>query len=664
MRPETEASPESKTTLTWTEEADSTRKRELARTTIPIRRLPMGAELQPNGDVHFRLWAPRHRHVSVILEQGPGSPRTVRMEPETGGYWSIAVPFAGAGTRYRYRIEDQACSLPDPASRFQPEGTHQPSEIIDPRHFPWTDSNWSGLRREGQVISEIHIGTFTPEGTWAAAVEKLPHLADVGITCVEVMPVAEFSGRFGWGYDGVHWYAPTRLYGRPDDFRAFVDRAHALGLGVILDVVYNHFGPDGNYCGIFAKDFFTDRHKTDWGAAINYDGPQAQPVRDFVCANAAYWIEEFHLDGLRLDATQNIYDSSKRHILADVAQAARRAAGKRAILLIAENEPQESRLVQPESAGGCGLDALWNDDYHHSASVALTGRNEAYYTDYRGTPQEFISALKYGYLYQGQWYKWQKKRRGTPSLDLPPAAFVTFLENHDQVANSNLGQRLHQVSHPGRYRALTALTLLGPGTPMLFQGQEFASSKPFNYFADHHEELAPLVDKGRRKFLAQFPSFAATQLQDMTPNPAAPETFAGCKLDWSERERNAAMVALHRDLLRLRRDTPAFRTPRQSRVAMDGAVLCLHAFVVRFFHPEGDRLVLVNLGPDIDLSPCPEPLLAPPEGCEWELAWSSEDPRYGGLSLRPPVVDGWHLLGEAAQVLAPCSRPQEGRKES
>jgi maltooligosyltrehalose trehalohydrolase len=625
------------------------------------RRWPVGAEVLPTGGVHFRIWAPTHKHVTLVLEGGSGSPARIRMESEGEGYFAVYVPGAKAGTLYRFCLDQADKAYPDPASRYQPQGPHQPSEVIDPRHFTWTDRQWSGLRREGQVIQEIHIGTFTPEGTWAAAAAKLPLLADVGITCVEVMPVAEFPGKFGWGYDGVHLFAPTRLYGRPDDFRAFVDRAHALGIGVILDVVYNHLGPDGNYSGLFAPAFFTDRYETDWGAAINYDGPDAQPVRDFVTANAAYWIEEFHLDGLRLDATQNIYDESPRHILADIGTAARSAAGKRSILLVAENEPQQVKTVRPLQEGGYGLDMLWNDDYHHTAVVALTGRTEAYYTDYRGTPQEFISCMKYGYLYQGQWYEWQQQRRGTPSFGVPPLAFVTFVENHDQVANSGLGKRMHQETSPGRWRALTALTLLGPGTPMLFQGQEFSSSKPFFYFADHHPELAALVDKGRKEFLSQFPSLARPEMHALIPNPSDPQTFARCKLDWSEREKNAPWVALHRDLLRLRRETPAFHAAQVGSV--DGAVLSPSAFVLRFFHPEGDRLLLINLGHDWELIPSPEPLLAPPEDCAWQLIWCSEAPQYGGSSSRPPEDHGWHLLGEGAQVLAPCPRPPEEKKQ-
>jgi maltooligosyltrehalose trehalohydrolase len=454
------------------------------------RRLPVGADPLPTGGVHFRVWATRRRRVIVALEAGPGAPGAVELARCADGYFAGLAPRAAAGTRYRYRLDDDPAAYPDPAARFQPDGPHGPSEVIDPADFPWTDADWPGVPPAGQVLYELHVGTFTPEGTWAAAARELAFLRDVGVTVVEVMPVAEFPGRFGWGYDGVALFAPTRLYGRPDDFRAFVDQAHARGLGVILDVVYNHVGPDGNYLDRFSPDYFTDRYTTDWGAAINYDGETAGPVREFVTANAAYWVREFHFDGLRLDATQNVYDASDRHILADLAAAARRAAGRRAVLLVAENEPQDVRLVRPVEHGGYGLDLLWNDDFHHSAMVALTGRAEAYYTDYRGAPQEFISALKYGYLYQGQWYDWQHKPRGTPAFGAPPAAFVTFTQNHDQVANSGAGLRAHAQTSPGRLRALTALLLLGPGTPMLFQGQEFASSSPFLYFADHKPDLA------------------------------------------------------------------------------------------------------------------------------------------------------------------------------
>jgi maltooligosyltrehalose trehalohydrolase len=424
-------------------------------------------------------------------------------------------------------------------------------------------------------------------------------------------------------------------------------------LAVILDVVYNHFGPDGNYLREFAEHYFTDRHTTDWGEPINYDGPDSGPVGEFYVANAGYWVEEFHLDGLRLDATQNIYDDSSDHILAAVGRRVREAARGRATYVVAENEPQHVRLLRPADQGGYGLDALWNDDFHHAALVALTGRNEAYYTDYLGTPQEFISALKWGYLYQGQRYQWQKKRRGTPALDQPPAAFVTFLENHDQVSNSGHGLRAHQLTGPGRFRAMTALLLLGPATPMLFQGQEFSASSPFFFFADHQPELAELVRKGRLEFLGQFRSLADPAARAAVPAPHDPATFQRCKLDPTERKRHTAALALHRDLLKLRRTDPVFSRPRPRGI--DGAVLGPAAFVLRYFGEGGDdRLLLVNFGRDLHLAPAPEPLLAPPEGKAWGVLWSSEDPRYGGGGTAAlESEENWHVPGEAAVVLAP-----------
>src|ERR1051326_7742601 len=332
----------------------------------------------------------------------------------------------------------------------------------------------------------MHVGPFTTGAPWRAAMAQLDELARIGVNVIEMMPVAEFAGRFGWGYDGVDLYAPMHAYGTPDDLRAFVDRAHAVGVAVILDVVYNHLGPDGNYLQEFSPDYFTDKYENDWGRAINFEGPG--PARGYFVQNARYWIDEFHFDGLRLDATQDIHDASPRHAIEEIVDVARRAAGKRSVLVVAENERQETRIVRPRDAGGWGADALWNDDAHHSAVVALTGRREAYYRDYQGSAQELISCARYGYLYQGQWYDWQQKPRGTPALDLLPEQFVAYLENHDQVANSAFGRRLHQIGSPGCHRALTAWLLLGPPTPLLFQGQEFGSSKPFLYFADRSEE--------------------------------------------------------------------------------------------------------------------------------------------------------------------------------
>jgi maltooligosyltrehalose trehalohydrolase len=620
------------------------------------RRSPVGAEPVPGGGTHFRVWAPRQRRVEVVLESGGGAELT----GEGGGYFSGQVAAAGPGARYRYRL-DGGDAFPDPASRFQPDGPHGPSEVVDADAYRWGDHGWKGIRLPGQVIYELHVGTFTPEGTWKAAADRLPDLVELGATLLEVMPVADFPGRFGWGYDGVDLFAPTRLYGSPDDMRRFVDRAHQFGLGVILDVVYNHLGPDGNYLTQYSDAYFTKRYATEWGDPINFDGPDSGPVREFFVANAAYWLDEFHLDGLRLDATQTMFDSSADHVLAAIARAVRGAArrqplgagsgGERGTVLVAENEPQHVELVRPPAEGGFGLDALWNDDFHHSARVALTGRTEAYYIDYYGTPQEFVSAMKYGYLYQGQYYAWQKKRRGTPSFGVPPAAFVTFLQNHDQVANSGRGHRIHQLTSPGRLRALTALMLLGPGTPMLFQGQEFACSAPFLYFADHHPGLAEKVRAGRREFLGQFPSLAVPEVNACLPDPGDPQTFAQCKLDFSERPRHTQVYDLHRDLLKLRRDDPVIRL--QAPRGVDGAVLGEQAFLLRYFGgAHGDRLLLVNLGRDLHLERAPEPLLAPLEGRRWEILWSTESPRYAVGGTAPLEGDfNWRIPGEAAVVL-------------
>jgi maltooligosyltrehalose trehalohydrolase len=597
------------------------------------------------------VWASRPQRVEVILQDAGN--RSFVLTPEGNGYFSGTVEVS-PGTRYGFRLDSEETLYPDPVSRFQPEGPHAPSVVIDPSTFAWTDEVWPGVRPQGRVIYEMHIGTFTPAGTWRAAMEQLPRLTDVGVNLLEVMPVADFPGGFGWGYDGVDLFAPTRLYGTPDDFRAFVDRAHALGLGVILDVVYNHLGPDGNYLRAFSPEYFSDRHKTDWGDGLNFDGPGSGPVREFFATNAAYWIDEFHLDGLRLDATHSIVDDSPdEHILAVISRAARRSAGSRSIVLVSENEKQEAHQARQTDRGGCGLDMLWNDDFHHSARVALTGRNVGYYSDYRGSPQELLAAVKYGYLFQGQYAAHLKNPRGEPALDLPPYVFVFYLDNHDQVSNSETGLRTHALTNPGRYRAFTSLLLLAPATPMLFQGQEFASSAPFYFFADHHPELAKLVREGRRAFLSQFSSLAQSS-DPPVPDPDDIATFERCRLNLAEIESHDWAVQLHRDLLRLRRDDPTFRL--QKHRGVDGAVLGPETLLLRFFgeEPALDRLLLFNLGTELDCAPMAEPLLAPPAGKRWQLAWSSEETRYGGSGTPALRLDAvWLLPGQAACVLAP-----------
>jgi len=608
---------------------------------IRKRRLSAGVELVDAGAADVRVWAPSCRTVDFVTDRN-----AVPLARDAEGFFSGLVQGVAAGDKYWFLLDGDR-RRPDPVSRHQPEGPHGPSAIVDPRSFPWTDGAWEGVARDGQVLYEMHVGTFTPEGTWASAMTRLDGLARLGVTVIQMMPVADFAGRCGWGYDGVNLYAPTRLYGSPDDLRRFVDCAHAIGLGVILDVVYNHLGPDGNYLADFSTEYFTARYTNDWGSAINFEGPR--PARDFFAENPAYWVEEYHFDGFRLDATHEVRDASDEHVLAEQAERARRAAGGRTLYVIAENDLQHSRLVRHATAGGYGLDAVINDDYHHAALVALTRRRDSYYRSYAGSPQELVSCTKYGYLYQGQWYASWKRPRGESAFDIPPSAFVHFLENHDQVANPAFGRRLHELVSPGAYRAMTALTLLGPATPLLFQGQEFGSSSPFLFFADHHEGLRNDIRQGRRLFMSQFTGADKANLTD--PDDVA--TFRSSVLDWRERETNTTHVALHRDLLAIRRLDPGVAASCRQRV--DGAVLGSTSFLIRYdAGGPDDRLLIVNLGGEVDLTPVAEPLLAPPSGCRWALQWSSDALEYGGPGIQPLVVHPeWKLPREAAVFLRP-----------
>ena len=622
------------------------------------RRYPIGAELAGDGRVHFRIWAPKATKLEVAID---GNFHELESEPD--GYFAGAVK-ANAGTLYRFRLNGEGNLFPDPASRYQPDGPHGPSSVVDPKPFRWSDQNWPGVKLAGQIMYEFHVGTFTPEGTWRAAAEKLPLLKEDGITLLEMMPIADFPGRFGWGYDGVNQFAPCHLYGSPDDLRYFIDRAHALGLGVILDVVYNHFGPDGNYLGAFSGDYINCERPNEWGDCLNFDGDNSAPVREYFISNGRYWIDEFHFDGFRFDATQSIHDESEEYIVGAIGRAARQAAGARSILLIAENEPQEPKLIRSREEGGDDLDGLWNDDWHHSALVALTGSREAYFTDYLGTPQEFVSAAKYGYLFQGQPYVWQEAPRGFSALNAPPAAFVCFLENHDQVSNTAFGERVRFLTSPGRYRAMTALLLLGPWTPLLFQGEEFGAATPFQYFTDVGDDnLKEAIRKGRYEFLAQFPSVASPEVQARLPVPSDLSTFERCRLNWEDRERYPQLYELHRDLIRLRQSDPRFREIIPKGV--DGAVLGRRSFVLRYFaeKPEDTRLLLVNLGTHQELSPAPEPLLAPPDGHVWETMWTSDAPHYGGIGRSSVVHDaGWTIFAESAVALRAALRTGPRKK--
>ncbi|HEX3895522.1 MAG TPA: malto-oligosyltrehalose trehalohydrolase [Rudaea sp.] len=608
----------------------------------------MGAQCRNPGGVEFSVWAPHARRASVVLESN-GARAELDRARGGDGFFSALIERAAPRTRYRFRIDDGA-PMPDPASRFQPEGPHGASEIIDLRDFAWTDGDWRGVGANDQVIYEMHVGTFTPDGTWRAALQELPRLADLGITVIEVMPLAEFPGTFGWGYDGVQFFAPFHGYGRPEDLCAFIDAAHRLNIGVVVDVVYNHFGPDGNYLPSYTRDWISDR-KNEWGDAPNFDGADSAPVREYFMSNAAYWIEQFHADGLRIDATQQLFDRSPEHILRAIVRRARAAAPNRDIYIVAENQTQQPRLVRPPASGGYGCDAVWNDDFHHTLRVALSGRRDAYYSDYTGSAQEIVSCVTNGFLYQGQRSAWVKKNVGTSAHELAPSAFVHFLENHDQIANSADGARLSALTSPARLRAATALLLLGPQTPLIFQGQEYGSRQPFLFFADHVRELGEKVREGRAQFLSQFASIACTEVRATLANPGDAATFDACKLNPAQRDERT--VALFRDLLTMRREDTVLSGKRRIRVV--GAVLRDDAFVLRWFgHDDDDRLLLVNFGLDLHRETIAEPLLAPPANHCWQQAWCSEDLRYGGIGGYPYKPDGaWHLAANSATLLRP-----------
>jgi maltooligosyltrehalose trehalohydrolase len=610
------------------------------------RRFPIGAELAEDG-VHFRVWAPTHPQVMLVLESPDR--REIPMHAEGNGYHARLVERLGGGARYRFRLGSDSSLHADPASRYQPDGPFGPSQVVDPYDTAWTDRGWHGITRpHEQVIYELHVGTFTPQGTWAAVAEHLPYLRDVGITTIEMMPVNDFPGRRGWGYDGVNLFAPCRLYGTPAELRELVDRAHALEIAVILDVVYNHFGPAGNSHYAFAPEFKAPT-SNDWGDAIDFS---RAGVREFFKTNAAYWIDEFHFDGLRIDATQAIVDESDCHILLEITNAARAAARQRRIWIVGENEPQDVHLVRSADEGGCGLDALWNDDFHHTARVAMTGCTDGYFHDYGGSPQELIAALEHAFLYEGQLYGWQRNTRGTSTHGVPRSRFVHFLENHDQTANLGFGDRLTTLTDPATLRAMTALLLLGPEIPMLFQGQEMGSTRPFRFFADHDDELNKLIRHGRADFLKQFARLATPEAQALLPDPGAPATFEACVLDPAQRTLDHPTVRLHRDLLRIRREHPCFTEGRPD--GMRGGLIAEGAFCVRWWHEDGDRLLLVNLGKTYRATVQPQPLLAPPHHTGWAIAWSSEHPQYGGRGTPEPfTAKRLAIPAHAAVLLAP-----------
>ncbi len=540
-----------------------------------------------DGGTRFRVWAPDARAVSLVLEGG-GAPRPLAPEG-TSGYFAGVFADLTAGTEYRYRLDDGP-PVPDPASRSQPHGVHGPSSVVDPRGFNWSATGWSGIVPNELVIYELHVGAFTAEGTFAGAADRLESLARLGVTAIELMPVADFPGRWNWGYDGVSLFAPARCYGSPDDLRRLVDRAHALGLAVILDVVYNHLGPDGNYLPAFSRHYFTPRHHTPWGSSLNFDQPYSRDVRAFLIENAAYWIHEFRVDGLRLDATHALIDDSPRHLVAELASSVRESVHDRRVWICAEDDRNLVALLRPESEGGWGLDAIWADDLHHQLRRRTAGDTEGYYADFDGTAEDIARTLRDGWFYTGQPTRRHGEPRGTQPEGIAPYRFVICLQNHDQVGNRALGDRLHHTVDSATWRALSALLLFAPQTPLLFMGQEFAASAPFLYFTDHRDELGRQVTDGRRHEFRHFSAFADPERRQAIPDPQAEATFRKSTLNWDERNRagHVHVLRLYESLLALRRTLVPMEAGDVEAAALDERSLTL----ARTSH-EGATLTLV-----------------------------------------------------------------------
>ncbi len=508
--------------------------------------MPFGAQLTPQG-VRFRLWAPGCDRVNLCLGGGARE-SLVSMTAHGDGWFERTVPGAGAGTRYRFEVNDEL-RVPDPASRSNPDDVHAASEVVDPSAFEWHDSAWRGRPWEEAVVYELHVGTFSPAGTFAGVTERLDYLVELGVTAIELMPVADFPGARNWGYDGVLPFAPDSRYGRPEDLKTLVDAAHARGLMVLLDVVYNHFGPEGNYLHVYAQPFFSKRHHTLWGAAINFDGADSRPVREFFVHNALFWLTEYHFDGLRLDAVHAIVDDYTPHILDELAQRVHEATGPaRHVHLVLENDANEARYLGPGRYA-----AQWNDDIHHALHVLVTGEVDGYYVDYADDPTRHLGrCLTEGFAYQGESSNYRDHAlRGEPSAALAPQAFVSFLQNHDQVGNRAFGERIGQVAPPQAVRAAAAVYLLAPAIPLLFMGEEFAAATPFPFFCDFGADLRDAVTTGRRREFSKFARFADPAAQAAIPDPNQFETFAAARLDWDAAE--ADCLALYRELLNLRR---------------------------------------------------------------------------------------------------------------
>ncbi|ATB30568.1 malto-oligosyltrehalose trehalohydrolase [Melittangium boletus] len=596
----------------------------------------LGAWVEEGVGVRWRVWAPSHRQVEVVLHGQDGQPGDVLpLRDEGGGFFTATLAGQGAGVRYKLRVDGEG-PFPDPWSRSQPEGVHGPSEVVVP-DFAWTDAGWKGADPKAQVIYEVHVGTATPEGTFDALIPQLDTLKALGVTTLELLPLASWPGTRNWGYDGVALFAPPAVYGGPEGLRRLVDAAHARGLAVLIDAVYNHFGPDGNYLRCYSPHYFTGKHHTPWGEAINYDGEGSAVVRELVLSNVEMWIRDYHADGLRLDAAHAIIDDSKPHLLTQIPERARAAAEGRSVVIIAEDDRNDTRLVASPDKGGHALEGVWADDFHHQLRRAFAGDSEGYYADYTGSVADIARTLRQGWFYEGQTSQVHKKPRGTPASSLEPWHFVHCIQNHDQIGNRAQGERLGADVSPAAYRAMSTLLLLSPYTPLLFQGQEWNASTPFIYFTDHNAELGKLVTEGRRKEFAGFSKFSG----DTVPDPQARETFTRSKLDWSEADKpeHAGVLALYRELLHLRSTEPSLQ-PR-GRGTYDARPLGDNGLVLERQGPEDSFQVIVAVKGRLEY-PLPETA---------RLVLWSEAVRFGGADEKSPLRAGVLALDGPSAVV-------------
>jgi maltooligosyltrehalose trehalohydrolase len=593
---------------------------------------PLGAT-PIEGGATFRVWAPRCRSLEIVIDGRRPAPLTLRPE----GLWEVRLPEVPPGTRYQYRLDGER-HRPDPVSRWQPEGVHGRSVVVDPNDFTWTDHGFRGRALEELVLYELHVGTFTTAGSFEAIVPHLSALVELGVTAVELMPIAEFPGSRNWGYDGAHLFAPQSTYGGPSGLRRLVDACHAHGLSVVLDIVYNHLGPEGNYLAEFGF-YFTDRYKTPWGSAVNFDGPDSAGVRRHFVENARYWVREFHLDGFRLDAIHSIFDTSPVHILSEIAEAARDEGARlgRPVYVMAESHDNDRRIVLPRLQGGLGLDAVWSDDFHHAMHVQLTGETGGYYEDFKGGAGLLARALAEGFAFQGEESRYFGRPRGTLSADMPASRFVISIQNHDQVGNRAQGERLGTIIPLAAAKLAAGLMFAAPALPLLFMGEEYGETSPFQFFTSFLDrDLVAAVRQGRAREFARF------AWQGTIPDPADPATFLRSRLN-----RSLAGAPRHRELrdyyrrwLELRRVHPALgatgKEDTRAELERDGALLTLARGAA-----DGPRVRITA-----NLSAAPVRWAAP--GTGWRLLLDSNEARFAGTGVGEPLLPFQLLLYESS----------------